>query len=250
MPEITASTKIVLGSIAAAAALITGLLGNVLAANISAFFSGTPTKTGRRPAILWLAFFVSASLSVVAGSVATFSPTAPSAPTATPGPTASPAPTTVNAPKLVLTNASGRMLAQNSRNLIVVCRDRVELANTSDIPTSVVAVGTQLQVDGTALKIEPTENEATASGGAVKVVLHPWAAGPDTRAYDKMRLLDQFGAIQGGPLPARADARSTVTLYVDYALEFATALPQSISAVHTLRFPDISDLHTASIKCQ
>src|SRR5512138_1409747 len=123
MPEVTTSTKIVLGSIAAAAALITGLLGNVLAANISAFFSGTAPKTGKRPVILWLAFFVSASLSVVAGSITTFAPTAPGTPTA-------------GTPKIVVTNLNGNREFQDDKNLIVVCRDMVEMANTSDVATS------------------------------------------------------------------------------------------------------------------
>ena len=250
MPELTASTKIVLGSVAAAAALITGLLGNVLAANISAFFSGTPSKTGKRPAILWLAFFVSASLSVVAGSVATFSPVAPANPTATPAATASPAATSVNAPKIVLTNVGASRVAQNPRNLLIVCRDTVELANTSDITTSAVAVGTELQVDGTLLKIEPTENLATASQGQVSVAVRAWRTAPDTRAYGKLRALDQFAAIQGDPLPVKIDARSTVAVYVDYALQFTTSLPQSISAAHVLRFPDTADLKTQSVKCQ
>src|SRR5512138_3391819 len=116
MPEVTTSTKIVLGSIAAAAALITGLLGNVLAANISAFFSGQPAKTGKRPVILWLAFFVSASLSVVAGSITTFAPTAPGTATATPP---------SSTPKVVVTNINGGMAMQNERNLFIVCRDTV-----------------------------------------------------------------------------------------------------------------------------
>ncbi len=250
MPELTINTKIILGSVAASAALITGLLGNVLAANISAFFSGTPAKTGRRPTILWLAFFVSASLSVIAGSVATFAPAAPASPAATAMPTGSPAPTSINLPSIVLTNANGAMQAQNTRTLLIVCRDTVELANTSDIATSVVAVGTQIQVGGTTLKIDPTENEGTASAGQVSAAVHPWSAAPDPRGYGKLRTLDQFSAIQGQPLPVKIDARSTVAVYIDYALQFVGALPPSVSATHILKFPDIKDLQTTSIKCQ
>ncbi len=250
MPELTASTKIVLGSVAAAAALITGLLGNVLAANISAFFSGSPAKNGRRPTILWLAFFVSASLSVIAGSVATFSPAVPARPTATVLPTGSPAPTSVSEPKIVVTNVSASMVAQNPRVLLMVCRDTVEIANTSDIATSVVAVGTQLHIDNAVITVAPTDREATSSAGQVTAALRPWQTGPDTRAYDKLRSLDQFGSIQGQPLPIRIDARSTAAIYIDYALQLTGALPHSVTTVHVLRFPDIKDLQTPSTKCQ
>ncbi len=250
MPELTASTKIVLGSVAAAAALITGLLGNVLAANISAFFSGTPPKNGKRPAILWLAFFVSASLSVIAGSVATFSPAVPTSPTATALPTGSPAPTTVAQPKIVVTNASSAMVSQNTRTLLLVCRDTVEIANTSDIPTSVVAVGTQLHIGNEEIRFAPTDSEVTSSAGQVTAALHPWKTPPDVRAYGKMRSLDQFATIQGEPLPIKIDARSTAAVYIDYALQFTGALQQGITAVHTLRFPDITDLQAPSTKCQ
>ena len=240
MPEVTASTKIVLGSVAAAAALITGLLGNVLAANISAFFSGAPPKTGKRPVILWLAFFVSASLSVVAGSITTFAPTAPATPSAT----------SVSEPKIVITNVSGSLLTQNSRNLFLVCRDKVEIANTSDIPTSVVAVATQLNVDGTLLELGPSEYAASASAGPVSATVSPWLTAPDPKAYAKLKTLEQFAALSGQALPVKSDARSTVAVYIDYALKLSSAMPQSISAIHVLRFPDIKDMQTESIKCQ
>jgi hypothetical protein len=239
MPEVTASTKIVLGSVAAAAALITGLLGNVLAANISAFFSGQPPKTGKRPVILWLAFFVSASLSVVAGSITTFAPTAPSTATA-PGST----------PKVVVTNINGVLAAQNERNLFIICRDTVELANTSDVPTSIVAVGTELNVDGTVVNIDPNEYGGSGSAGDVSASVKPWKTGPDLRLYGRVRSLELFGAVSGGPLPIRSDARSTVSVFIDYALKLTTAMPQSISAVHVLKFPDVEDVKTESIRCQ
>ncbi len=250
MPELTVSTKIVLGSVAAAAALITGLLGNVLAANISAFFSGTQAKTGKRPAILWLAFFVSASLSVIAGSVATFSPAAPASATPTALPTGSPAPTTVAEPKIVVTNASSKPLSQNTRLLLLVCQDTVEIANTSDIPTSIVAVGTQLHIGSDVIKVGPTDAEVTSSAGQITAALHPWKTPPDPRAYGKMRSLDQFATIEGEPLPIKIDARSTATVYIDYAVQFTGAVQQGITSVHTLRFPDINDLQAPSTKCQ
>jgi hypothetical protein len=240
MPEVTASTKIVLGSVAAAAALITGLLGNVLAANISAFFSGTPPKAGKRPAILWLAFFVSASLSVVAGSITTFAPTAPASPSAT----------SVSGPKVLVTNVSGSMLAQNTRSLLIVCRDTLQIANTSGIPTSVVAAGTEVNVDGTLLKVNPRDRAGTASAGGVSLAVSPWKTAPDTKAYGNLKTLQQFVTVLGVSLPIRSGAHSTAAVYIDYALQFASALPRSISAVHVLRFPDLKDLQTRSIKCQ
>lgn len=239
MPEVTASTKIILGSVAAAAALITGLLGNVLAANISAFFSGQPAKTGKRPIILWLAFFVSASLSVVAGSITTFAPTAPS--TATPP---------GSMPKVVVTNINGGVAAQDDRNLFIVCRDTVELANTSDVPTSVVAVGTELNVDGTLVNIDPNEYGGSASAGDVSASVKPWKTAPELRLYSRFKTLAQFGSVSGGPLPVRSDARSTVSVFIDYALKLTTAMPQSVSAVHVLKFPDIEDVRTESIRCR
>lgn len=239
MPEVTASTKIVLGSIAAAAALITGLLGNVLAANISAFFSGTPPKTGKRPAMLWLAFFVSASLSVVAGSITTFAPTAP----ATPG-------AGDRVPKIVVTNVNGSKQYADPKYLIVICRDMVELANTSDIPTSVVAVGTDLTIDGTLVKIAPTEYGSRKSANQVQIAVSPWRVAPPTKEYTRVRSLDQFQAVQGETLPIRSNARSTTTVYLDYALKFTTALPQKISAAHLLRFPDIEDIETEAVVCR
>src|SRR5512140_2609466 len=131
MPEISANIKIGLGILAATAALLTGLLGNVLAANISAFFSGTAPKSGKRPLLLWIAFFIAASISVVAGSVATF---APPAATPSPGPTHQ-----VEAkPKVVVTNANATVQHWDEKSQFLICRDTVQVANTSDIPTSVV----------------------------------------------------------------------------------------------------------------
>ena len=236
MPELTANVKIGLGIMAASAALITGILGNVLAANISAHFSGTPPKTGKRPAILWAAFFVSAALSVVAGSFATF---APAAPTKTP-----------QQPKIVVTNVDGQLLQSDVKSLMIICRDTVQMANTSDITTSVVAVGTQINVDGTLMSFEPTANGATKGTAEMRVAVESWKTTPLIKNYANIKSVDQFASIPGVPLPVRTAARSTAAVYVDFAMHFAKLMPQNVMAMHVLRFPDIADIKTDWVRCK
>ncbi len=237
MPELTASIKIGLGMIAATAALITGLLGNVLAANISAFFSGTPPKTGKRPVILWLAFFVSATLSVVAGSLATFAPVAP-------------AKAASEQPRIVVTNVDGQLLQSDPKAFFMVCRDTVQLANTSDITTSVVAVGTQMNIDGTILNFGPVPDQGARTNPQFRTVLRIWKTGPVTKNYANVKTLDQFLSIPGVPLPVKVAARSIASVTIDFAMKFASALPQSVTATHVLRFPDVADIQTEPMTCK
>ncbi|MGE5073499.1 MAG: hypothetical protein ACM3MF_08735 [Anaerolineae bacterium] len=257
MPEVTSNTKIILGSIAAAAALLTGMLGNVLAAHISAFLSGTPAKTtGKRPVILWVAFFVSASLSVLAGSFATFAPLAPSTPVAqatpTSQPTASPAPTQPGepGPEIVVTNLGGYPLRADPRSLFVICRDTIEVANTSDIPTSVVAVGMTVNLDGTALTIQPAEYEGVAVNAQAKVGMTIWRTPVLLNRYNNVKTVDKLLAVLGDRLPVRVDARSTASVFVDYAIQFTGTRAASITATHLLHFPDVKDIQTGEMKCQ
>ncbi len=243
MPEITANIKVVLGIVAATAALITGLLGNVLAANISAFFSGTEKKPAKRPVLLWVVFFISALLSIVAGSVATFSPPA----------AAEPLPPTHQAeekPKVVMTNSSGSLQRDDTKDQFFICRDTLEIANTSDISTSVVGVGTDLQVDGTAIQFQPIDTTSTWSNSQVSVQVSVWRTAPSTKRYANARSLDQFASIQGEPLPVKVDGRSTASVDVDYALKFTSGAPDTITATHTLRFPDIPEVKTGTVECK
>ena len=236
LPELTTNIKIALGMIAATAALITGLLGNVLAANISAFFSGTPPKTGKRPVILWLAFFVSATLSVVAGSLATFAPVAPVK--------------AAQQPKVVVTNGEGELLHSDAKWLLMICRDTVQMANTSDIATSVVAVGSDINLDGTVISFSPTASQAGRSNSDVRVAVRMWKTAPDIKNYANIKTVDQFLSVPGVALPVRVDARNTATVYVDFTLRFTKSMPQSVKARHVLRFPDIGDRQTAWMTCR
>ncbi len=236
MPELTANIKVGLGIIAATAALVTGLLGNVLAANISAFFSGTQPKAGKRPAILWLAFFVSATLSVVAGSLATFAPAASAA--------------RAGQPKIVLTNTRTDVLHLEPKGLFLICRDTVQIANTSDVATSVVAVGTQINIDGTLIKIDPTDAQSVQANDTMRLAVSLWQVAPLTKRYANVRSVDDFIPIKGTALPAKVDARSTAAVTIDYAIRFLTAMPQSVTAMHTLRFPDVQDLQTPWMQCK
>lgn len=243
MPELTTNVKVGLGILAASAALITGLLGNVLAANLSAFFSGTPVKTARRPVILWAAFFVSAVLSVVAGSIATFAPAAPAAPgTATP--------VGEKKPKIVVTNLNASLQQDDTRTHFIICRDTVEVANTSDVPTSLVAVGTELHIDNTVVQLNPSKSLMTWSNSQAAVDVMAWKTGPATKKYSNFRGLDQFAGVQGEPLPVLIAARSTGSVDVDFAVLGMQAEPQRISAVHILRFPDIADVKTEMVQCK
>ncbi len=250
MPELTANIKVGLGIIAATAALVTGLLGNVLAANISAMLSGTPAKTtGRRPAILWAAFFVSATLSVLAGSIATFAPTAPATPT--PTATAGPGtPTAVVKPHVVVTNVNASILREDTHTNFIICRDTVEFANTTDIPTSLVSIGTDLHIDNITVEFKPADSLATWSNSQYSVDVAVWKVGPETKKYSNFRGLDQFSGVQGTPLPVLIAARSTGSAVVDIAIAGASAEPTKITAVHILRFPDIADVRTASVECK
>jgi hypothetical protein len=243
LPELTANVKVGLSIIAASAALITGLLGNVLAANLSAFFSGTPVKTTRRPVVLWAAFFVSAVLSVVAGSIATFAPAAP----ATRG-TATPV--GEKRPKIVVTNVNAGVQREDTRTNFIICRDTVEFANTSDVPTSLVAVGTELQIDNTVVQFQPGDNLMTWSNSQASVDVTEWKTGPATKKYSNARGLDQFAGAQGEPLPVLIAARSTGSVDVDFAVLGTSAEPQRISAIHILRFPDIEDVKTEMVQCK
>ncbi|HTP00900.1 MAG TPA: hypothetical protein VMJ64_05950 [Anaerolineales bacterium] len=74
MPEITANTKVILGAISAGSAIVAALSGYLLSATVVAILSGRPGSTARRPAVLWLIFFVAAALSLMTGSIATFAP--------------------------------------------------------------------------------------------------------------------------------------------------------------------------------
>lgn len=242
MPEITANVKVGLGIVAATAALITGLLGNVLAAHITAFFSGTPPKTGRRPAFLWVAFFVSAIISVVAGSVATFAPAAATTP-ATPTPPA-------QAPKIVVTNSNASMVRSDPKDQFFICRDTVQIANTSDLPTSVVGIGSELQVNGTPIQIAPTNVTTAWRNAQVAVQISVWKTGPPVKRYATIRTLDQFVSIRGEALPVRVEARSTSAVAVDYALKLTSGALQMITGTHTLRFPDIEDVKSESVQCK
>lgn len=233
MPELTANIKVGLGIIAASAALITGLLGNVLATNISAFFSGTQPKTGKRPVILWLAFFVSATLSVVAGSLATFAPVAHA-----------------SQPKIVLTNTRADALQMEPKALFLICRDTVQIANTSDVATSVVAVGTQINIDGTVVKIDPTDSQSVQSSDLMKLAVSVWQTGPLTKRYSNIRTVDDFIPIKGTALPVRVDGRNTAAVTIDFAIRFMTAMPQSVTTMHVLRFPDVQDVQTEWMKCK
>ena len=236
MPELSANVKVGLGILAASAALITGLLGNVLAANISAFFSGTAPKTGKRPAGLWVAFAVFAALSVVAGSLATFAPVAAKPPN--------------RQPKVVLTNINGEVLDADSKSLLLICRDTVQLANTSDVTTSVVAVGTAINIDGNVLTFSPTANESDRSNAEMRVAVLSWRVAPVIKDFSTITTVDQFIAIPGVALPVRVQARSTAEIDIDLAMRFAKLMPQSVSAMHVLRFPDIADIKTGWMKCQ
>jgi hypothetical protein len=224
-----------LGIVAATAALVTGLLGNVLAANISAFFSGTPPKTGKRPVVLWAAFFVSASLSVLAGSFATFAPVAPTPP---------------QPPKIVVTNLRSQMLQSDAKSLFMICRDAVQMANTSDVTTSVVAVGTEINLDGTVLTFDPTANLSLRSNGQVRVAVKIWKTPPAAKSYANIKTIDQFTPISGVLLPLKVEARSTATIYADFALKFTKLMPQSVTVTHILRFPDIADIQTDAMACR
>ena len=236
MPELSANVKVGLGILAASAALITGLLGNVLAANISAFFSGTAPKTGKRPAGLWVAFAVFAALSVVAGSLATFAPVAAKPPN--------------RQPKVVLTNINGEILDADSKSFLLICRDTVQLANTSDVTTSVVAVGTAINIDGNVLTFSPTANESDRSNAEMRVAVLSWRVAPVIKDFSTITTVDQFIAIPGVALPVRVQARSTAEIDIDLAMRFAKLMPQSVSAMHVLRFPDIADIKTGWMKCQ
>jgi hypothetical protein len=236
LPELTASIKIGLGILAASAALVTGLLGNVLAANISAFFSGTAPKTGKRPAVLWIAFAVFATLYIVAGSLATFAPVAAKPPE--------------RQPKVVLTNIDGQLLHSDSQSLLVICRDTLQMANTSDVTTSVVAVGTQIKMDGNLVVFDPTANESSQSNAQMRVAVLSWKVAPVIPDFSKIQTVDQFLTFQGVALPVRVQARSTAEIVIDYAMRFAKRMPQSVTAMHVLRFPDIADIKTDWMKCQ
>ncbi len=237
MPELTANMKVGLGILAATAALITGLLGNVLAANISAFFSGTAPKTGKRPAILWAAFAVFAALSVVAGSLATFAPVAAAN---------APAPQ----PKIVVTNLSGHVLQADAKSLFMICRDTVQMANTSDVTTSVVTVGTSVNADGSVISFDPTANRIGQANAQMRVVMIGWRAAPAIKNYANVKTLDGFNAVPGLALPVRVEARNTAAVFIDFAIKFAKLMPQSVTAMHVLRFPDIADVQTDWVKCK
>ena len=74
MPEISISTKIILGLISASAALSAVLVGYVLAASVIAVSRGRQNAAARRPLVLGIVFILSAAISVLAGSIATFAP--------------------------------------------------------------------------------------------------------------------------------------------------------------------------------
>ncbi len=235
MPEITANTRIILGIISASAAIVAGLVGNVLAASVIAFFSGRHKAAARRPALLWTVFFVSAVTTVVAGSIATFAP----------------APRVAEKnPKIVVTNTSSSFQRVDARNALVICRDRIEIANASDVSTSVIAIGTELHIDGAILPLDTTERAASLENSQVAVALEVWKTGPDTKKYATIRSLDQFTAIEGESLPAKIEARSTTSVDIDFALKFLSPLPERILATHVLRFPDIDDISTDPIRCK
>jgi hypothetical protein len=235
MPVITANTRVILGIISASAAIIAGLIGNVLAASVIAFFSGTHPATAKRPAILWVVFFLSAATSVVAGSIATFAP---------------PPLEAEKNPKIVVTNWLRDFQRVDSRNNLVICRDRVQIANASDISTSVISVGTEIHIDNLVVTIEPTERSGTWENEQVAMALEVWKTGPSTRRYETLHTLEQFASLEGEGLPVRIEGRSTASVYIDMAFKFLSALPATISATHTLRFPDIHDTNTDPIQCK
>ena len=234
LPELSANIKVGLGILAASAALITGLLGNVLAANIGAFFSGTPPKTGKRPAILWVAFAVFATLSVVAGSLATFAPVAAAK----------------RQPTIVVTSLNGQALDIDPKSLLMICRDTVQMANTSDITTSVVAAGTAIRVDGTVLIFNPTANRSDRSNAEMHVAVLNWKAAPAIQNFSNIKTVEQFASIPGAALPVRVQARNTAAITIDVAIRFAKLMPQSVTAMHVLRLPDIADLKTDWMQCK
>ncbi len=255
MPELTANAKVALGIIAATAALFTGLLGNVLAENISALLSRTPPKTGKRPAVVWVAFCVSAALSVLAGSVATFAPAMPvtPAPTATLPPTPTPGPGTPTVqpkPHVVVTNVNSGIQREDTHTNLIICRDTVEFANITDIPTSLVSVGMELHIDNTVVQFKPADSLMTWSNSQYSVDVAVWKTGPDARKYSNARGLDQFAGAKGLPLPVLIGARSTGSAVVDFAVQGTSSEPTKITASHILRFPDISDVRTTSATCK
>ncbi len=77
MPSISTDLRIVLGIVAAIAALLSAAIGNVLAINIVYFFTKRGKSPTKRPIRLWIIFYFSAFVSVVIGSFATFAPTSP-----------------------------------------------------------------------------------------------------------------------------------------------------------------------------
>jgi len=74
MPEISISTKIILGLISASAALSAVLVGYVFAASVIAVSRERQNVAARRPLVLGIVFILSAAISVLAGSIATFAP--------------------------------------------------------------------------------------------------------------------------------------------------------------------------------
>jgi hypothetical protein len=77
MPSISSDARIIFGIIAAIAATLSAVIGNVLAINIAWFFSRRGRKPTKRPIRLWIIFYVSAFVSVILGSFAAFAAVPP-----------------------------------------------------------------------------------------------------------------------------------------------------------------------------
>jgi hypothetical protein len=74
MPSISSDTRLILGIVAAAAGIIAGVVGNVLAINIVYFFTRRGRPPTQRPVYIWMLFSLSAMTSITLGSVAAFAP--------------------------------------------------------------------------------------------------------------------------------------------------------------------------------
>lgn len=230
--ELTVEVKIFLAVVAASAGVLAGVLGNELSKNVVYFFRGSQPgrPPAKKPVRVWVLFFVAALVFILGSVLVAFSPTRRPSPDVT---------VFDNSREFQFINPSG----------FVGCRHRIEFANISDVPTSVIAVGTQLFIGDLSVSFEASDEPLFWTNDDYSMFVSPWKAGPPIEGFVKAKSMNDFLLLVGTELPVLVDQHGTAELVVDVVIEYKEYLQDNVIAVHLLKFTDIEPVSTESIFC-
>lgn len=154
-------------------------------------------------------------------------------------------------PEIVVTSTDSSVLS--NLPAFMVCRNSIEVANTSDVPTSVIAIGTELRVDDIEVYFDANNRPYFWSNERVRLLVSPWQTAPIMEDIFKkladIKSISDFALATGEYLPAYINAHSTNTIEVDITMTFESGLPKKVWAIHHLEFPDIAEIITTQIEC-